>query len=308
MEKHDVVIIGGGIAALSSARYFELAGIDYIVIAKVLGGNLFSAPWILNFPTYDKIEGSVLATKMVEQTNPDKIVFDNVVKYYNHTCFCESGEEYYGKAIVIATGSNPVRLPFESPCIEYCALCEGWKHKDHNILVLGSGESAISTALYLSNIAKTVTIVLRHDTFKASEYSQNIIKSKDNIYVMKNKTIESIEVTPNDKYVFNFKSKNDKGEETTVQIFADGVFPCLGSVPATTFLKDSDVFLDDNGYIIHGNESIVPTRMKKYYTGTSEWGTFAAGDCLKNTYKQFSIAAGNGVTCALDVIDYLKGI
>lgn len=308
MEKHDVVIIGGGVASLSASRYLELAGIDYIVIAKVLGGNMFSAPLIMNFPTYDKIEGSVLATKMVEQTNPDKIVFDTVTKYYNHTCFCESGEEYYGKAIIVATGSNPVRLPFEAPCIEYCCLCEGYKYRDKNVLVLGSGESAISTALYLSNIAKTVTIILRHDSFKASEYSQNIITSKDNIYVMKNKTLESIEVTPNNKYVFNFKSKNDKGEETVVQIFADGVFPCLGASPATDFLKDSDVFLDNSGYIIHGNENIVPLRMQKYYTGTSEWGVFAAGDCLKDTYKQFIIASSSGVTSALDVIDYLKGL
>jgi thioredoxin reductase len=125
---------------------------------------------------------------------------------------------------------------------------------------------------------------------------------------MKNKTLESIDVTSNDKYVFNFKSKNDKGEDTVVQIFADGVFPCLGSVPVTDFLKDSDVFLDAKGYIIHGNESIVPTRMQKYYTGTSEWGVFVAGDTMAGVYHQFAIAGGNGVTCALDVLDYLKGL
>lgn len=300
MIKHDVVIIGGGVASLSASRYFELAGIDYVIISKLLGGNLFSAPLIMNFPTYDKIEGSVLATKMVEQTNPDNIVFNTVVKYNNHTCFCEDGEEYYGKAIIIATGSNPVRLPFESPCIEYCALCEGYKYRDKNVLVLGSGESAISTALYLSNIAKTVTIVLRHYSFKASEYSQSIIRSKDNIYVTKNKSLESIDVTSNDKYVFNFNSTNDKGEDTVVQIFADGVFPCLGSTPATSFLVGSDVLLDENGFILHGTS--------KYYTQTTESNCFVAGDCAQNTYKQFAVAAGNGVTCALDVIDYLKGL
>ena len=315
MKSHDVIIIGGGIAGLTCAKYLELANVDYIIISKLLGGNLFNATTIYNFPTYDTVEGSLLATKMVENTNIDRIEFDTVQKLlinYDpieknryHLVIGESGEEYEGKVIVIATGSNPVRLNIDAPenCVNYCVICDGYKYKDKTVLVLGSGESAAQAALYLSSICTNVFIAFRRETMKVCAYTKELLKKKENIGLLSGKTLDSITEFNDGKFGFVFSSSHG---ENDCSIYADGCFVCWGSKPATDFLKDT-LLCDKNGYVMHGLDSVIMNSMNKYYTGTVEHGVFVCGDVMTNVYHQLSIAAGNGATCALDVIKYLEG-
>lgn len=297
MEKHSVVIVGGGPSALMCARYLELANIDYKILTPMLGGNLFSATTILNFPTYKEIEGSILATEMVENTNIEKVEFEKVVKYKDGVVTCESGKEYEGKAIIIATGSNPVKLNIDVPCIHYCCICDSHLYRDKDVVVLGGGESAAQTAIYLSNICNSVDIVFRKDEMKVCAKSKELLNKKGNIHLHSGMVIDDI-IPYHSRYAFTFSKSRGESDSS---IITDGCFVCWGYRPATEFLIGSDVVLDENGYIVHGDGVIKP------YTETSEYGTFAAGDCLQGVYHQLSIAAGNGATCALDVIKYLEG-
>lgn len=302
IKEHDVVIVGGGIAGLTCAKYLDLANIDYVILSKLLGGNLFNATTIYNFPTYNKIEGSILATQMVENTNKDKIEFDEVIKYKDRVVTCISGDKYEGKAIVLALGSNPVKLNIDAPedAVFYCSICDGYKFKNRDVIVLGGSESAVQTALYLSAICKSVTIAFRKHELKTTEYSKRLITLKDNIFLMRDREIKSIKKL-NSSFAFTFNNTGEIENNTTTTVIADGCFVCFGNKPATELLIGSDVVLDENGYIVHGDGVVKP------YTETSEYGAFAAGDCLQGVYHQLSIAAGNGATCALDVIKYLEG-
>ena len=299
MKEHDVVIIGGGAAGLTCAKYLDLANIDYVILSKLLGGNLFNATTIYNFPTYKEIEGSILATEMVENTNIEKVEFEKVVKYKDGVVTCDSGEEYEGKAIIIATGSNPVKLNIDVPenCVNYCVICDGYKYKNKDVIILGGSESAAQAALYLSSICNRVYVVYRKDEMKVCDYTKKLMLKKDNIECYSGKVLDDITPIENNKFNFVFSSNHG---ETDFRLIADGCFVCWGNKPATEFLIGSGVVLDENGYIVHGDGVVKP------YTETSECGTFAAGDCLQGVYHQLSIAAGNGATCALDVINYLK--
>ena len=316
MKNHDVIIIGGGIAGLTCAKYLELANIDYIIISKLLGGNLFNATTIYNFPTYDTVEGSLLATKMVESTNTDRIEFDTVQKLlinYDpieknryHLVVGESGEKYEGKVIVIATGSNPVRLNIDAPenCVNYCVICDGYKYKNKDVVVLGGSESAAQASLYLSSICNRVYVVYRKDEMKVCDYTKKLMLKKDNIIFCSGKVLDAI--TPTKDGAFNFVFSNSHGEYD-FSLIAEGCFVCWGNKPATDFLDWKDYICDRDGYIPHGRESLLMNSMNEYYTGTSQQGIFVCGDVMKNVYHQLSIAAGNGATCALDVIKYLEG-
>lgn len=320
MKSHDVIIIGGGIAGLTCAKYLELANIDYIIVSKILGGNLFNATTIYNFPTYDTVEGSLLATKMVDSMDLTKVEFDNiegigrVYAYPNcytnadymtkpfkyHKVFGESGKDYTAKAIVLATGSNPVRLNIGAPenCVHYCAICDAYKYRDRRVVVLGGSESAAQAALYLSPICDKVYIVYRKDEMKVCDYTKKLLSKKQNIECYSGKVLDAITPTENSKYNFVFSSNHG---ETDFRLIADGCFVCWGNKPATDFLRESEVELDDNGFIVHADGIHRP------FTETTEPGIYVCGDCMQGAYHQLSIAAGNGATCALDVIKYLEG-
>ena len=299
MEKHDVIIIGGGPAALMCARYLKLANIDYKLITSILGGALFQATNVFNFPTHKQIEGSLIATEMVEATDIDCVEFDEVVNYKNHIVTCKSGAEFFGKAIVIASGSNPIKLSIGSdlPCIHYCVLCDSYLYRDKTVVVLGGGESAVQSAIFLSSICNDVYVVFRKDDMKICSYSRELLKKKGNIYLYSGKVLDDITSTYSNKYNFIFSSNHG---EPDFSLIVDGCFVCYGSTPATTFLKNSDIQLNEKGYVLHGFEN-------KPYTATTEDGCFVAGDCMANIYRQIVISIGNGATCALDVIKYLEG-
>lgn len=306
MIKHDVLILGGGIASLTAAKYLQQMGIDYKIICKILGGNLFSITNIYNFPSYEMILGSELATKMVEQTDGDRIDFNTVTKYKDHVVTCEDGTEYYGKAIILATGTDPIKLDIETPdnSTFYCVICDGYRMKNKDCVVLGGSESAVQASLFLYNICKSVTIACRKPEMKISEHSKRLLKSKDNIFIMPNREIKSIEpVGDRFSFVFNNVGKTESNDTTTV--IADGCFVTFGSKPVTDFLKDSLVYIDEKGYVLHGSNNYVNETMSKYSTGTTEDGVFVAGD-VSGEYRQLVVASASGCSAALDVIDYLK--
>jgi len=290
MQKYKAVIIGSGIAGMTAAIYLKRGGIDPVIIENnAPGGTLNYIPEIENYPGYDSIPGPDLAMniytqvtklgieyifKNIKEINLDKKIIDNEIKY-----------EY----LIIATGRKHRLLNLENEekllgrGISTCALCDGGFYKNKDVIVVGGSSSALTEALYLSNICKKVTIILRKDKFTGENYLiEKVLKTK-NIKVINNSNITS------------YNTKEDKLVSVTInnkkKIKTDGVFLAIGSIP------NSELFdLDkENGYIITND---------KYET--SEKNIFAIGDVIKKDHYQLINASNEGMIASLEIINREK--
>ncbi len=307
---YEVLILGGGPAGLTAAIYTARAEIDTLVIAgSPPGGQLMLTTDVENFPGFKNgILGPELITNMraqVERFGADLVV-DNVVGIsecsddsadYKFCVRTESGAEYFGKAVIVATGASAKWLNLESEQrlrgkgVSACATCDGFFFKDKVVAVVGGGDAAMEEATYLTKFARKVFVLVRgaEGAMKASKIMQTRAKNNPKIEFMFN--IEVKEVL-GENVVRGLKLLNNKtGEEQTLAV--DGLFVAIGHQPNTGFLEGL-VELDELGY----------ARAKDNIWSNVE-GLFIAGDVYDRRYRQAITAAGYGCMAALDVERYL---
>lgn len=284
---YDIIIIGAGIAGLTSAIYASRANKKVLVIEKQnYGGRIVSAPHVKNYPGFMDISGVDLATNLYEQA----ISFGTELLFETVRGIIDGGikkvvtdkNTYECKSIIIATGLERKSLGITGEKelvgkgISYCASCDGNFYKDKIVAVVGGGKSAIEDALYLSNIASKVYLIARSDIVE--------LINKDNIEVFTNTTVDKI-------------NSNDKLDSITLSngstINIDGLFISVGFESSNEEF-DSVIEQDDNGYIIANN------------THTNIDGVFAAGDCIKKDLRQLVTAASDGAIAATEAIKYLE--
>lgn len=290
MEKYKVVIIGSGIAGMTSSIYLKRGGIEPLIIENsVPGGTLNIIPSIENYPGYEKVSGPDLAINMYNQVNDLKIpILSRNIKEIdleNKIIDNEISFDY----LIIATGRRHRLLNLEGEDkllgrgVSTCALCDGNFYKDKEVVVVGGGNSALTESLYLSNICKKVTIIYRKDKFNCEDYLINKVLNTKNIKVIYNAN------------VINYNTKN--GILTSVlldnkkKVKTSGVFLSIGSTPNSEMF-DVD---KDNGYIITSNN---------YETNISN--VYAIGDVIKKDYYQLINASYEGMIAALDIINKEK--
>lgn len=177
MTKH-VIIVGSGPAGLTAAVYCATAGFKTTVITgKDLGGNIAKTNSIINWPSMEEISGADLADNMVSQCEKLGVnfVFDIMTYYNSDTVFLESAGAIFFDALILALGTEPKRLTNLSDKVKvhYCATCDGFLYKDKHVAVIGGGDSAITQAIYLANMCKTVTVFTR----SGLKAKQHLIKS-----------------------------------------------------------------------------------------------------------------------------------
>lgn len=286
MEKYKVVIIGSGIAGMTSSIYLKRSGIEPLIIENsVPGGTLNIIPSIENYPGYENVSGPDLAINMYNQVNNLKIpILSRNIKEIdleNKIIDNEISFDY----LIIATGRRHRLLNLEGEDkllgrgVSTCALCDGNFYKDKEVLVVGGGNSALTESLYLSNICKKVTIIYRKDKFNCEDYLINKVLNTKNIKVIYNAN------------VINYNTKN--GILTSVlldnkkKVKTSGVFLSVGSTPNSEMF-DVDKY---NGYIITSNN---------YETNISN--VYAIGDVIKKDYYQLINASYEGMMVALDII------
>ena len=290
MEKYKVVIIGSGIAGMTSSIYLKRGGIEPLIIENsVPGGSLNIIPSIENYPGYEKISGPDLAINMYNQVNDLKIpILSRNIKEIdleNKIIDNEISFDY----LIIATGRRHRLLNLEGEDkllgkgVSTCALCDGNFYKDKEVVVVGGGNSALTESLYLSNICKKVTIIYRKDKFNCEDYLINKVLNTKNIKVIYN--VNVIGYNTKDGILTSVLLDNKKKVKTS------GVFLSIGSTP------NSDIFnVDkDNGYIITSNN---------YETNISN--VYAIGDVIKKDYYQLINASYEGMMAALDIINKEK--
>lgn len=300
-ETHDLVIVGAGPAGISAAIYAARYKVDFILVGRMPGGNMAESYDIENYPGLDfVIPGHDLANRMVKQLQRfgHEIKMDDIQaieKIKGGFHLIGNNTEYVAKKILLTLGMerNKLNVPgeheLEGKGVAYCATCDGYFYKDRVVAVIGGGDSAVTAALYLSDIAKKVYLIVRKPELRAEPTWQEKVK--------KNKRIE---------IVFEANLKEIKGVESVESILldkkdreipVDGVFIEIGQTPYIFLVKRLGVKTNDKDFIVvKGNQR------------TNIRGIWAAGDVTTNSngLKQIVTASAEGAVAAVDIFTELK--
>lgn len=288
---YDLIIVGSGPAGLSAAIYAQRAMKNTLVIeaSGISGGQVLSTYEVDNYPGLPGISGLDLGTKMKEHADKLGAVFTeaevnsitpegDAVKVR-----CDDGE-YLTKGVILATGATHSHLNVpgeEELCgmgVSYCATCDGAFFAGKTVAVVGGGDVAVEDAIFLSRACSKVYLIHRRDELRATKVLQDVMFKTDNIEVIWNTTVESIN---GDDSVQSVTLKNKISNETS-NLWLDGVFVAVGITPASAkFIPE--VAADENGYIIAGEDC-----------RTNIPFVYAAGDVRKKPLRQIITAAADG--------------
>jgi len=304
MENWDIIIIGGGSAGLSAGVYAVRSGLKTLILdEKLPGGTIADASKVVNYPGFDEISGGELAEKMTSHTRKVGAIIhelepvnelglqgeEKTVKTSNST--------YKTKAVIYSTGSHYREIgvkgekEFRGRGVSYCGICDGPFFKNKRVLVVGGGNTACITTLYLSGLASQVIVTHRRQAFRAEESLVSDISTKNNVTVMWN--TEVIEIK-GDKQV-RAVSLLDNLTGKTSEMAVDAVFVQIGEAPNSQLAKGAGVETDEQGYIK------VDIRQR-----TNLSGVFAAGDVTDQPIKQVGTAVGQGITAALEAYSFIR--
>ncbi|MFN0317684.1 MAG: thioredoxin-disulfide reductase [Burkholderiales bacterium] len=312
-EKHArLLILGSGPAGYSAAVYAARANLQPVLITGMAqGGQLMTTTDVDNWPAdADGVQGPELMERFLKhaQRFDTEIVFDHI-----HTAklgqkpLTLTGDQatYTCDALIIATGASakylglPSEEKFMGKGVSACATCDGFFYRGQDVAVIGGGNTAVEEALYLANIAKTVTVVHRRDKFRAEKIMIDRLMEKSrngNVRIEWNHTLG--EVLGDKTGVTGVRIKNAQTGATQDRSL-QGVFIAIGHTPNTQLFEGQ---LDmEGGYIV------TQCGRAGNFTATSIPGVFAAGDVQDHIYRQAVTSAGTGCMAALDAERYLDG-
>lgn len=294
----ESVIIGAGVSGMTAAIYLKRAGINFLILEQNYpGGQLNRANTITNYPGILSIDGPSLVMNIVNQLKELNIDIQyekvlSIIDKKDYKIVKTTKKEYKTKTILLATGRIPNELGLENEKsfigrgLSWCASCDGNFYKDENVAVIGGGNTAISDALYLSNIAKKVYIINRSENFRADKTLIEKAKKIDNIEFILNSNV--VELIENQDKLSSIKL--DTGKELLIS----GLFEAIGSKPSIDYLKEIDIDTE-NGYIIVKNDM-----------QTSVEGIYASGDSVYKDLYQIVTATSEGAKAASSIIKYLQ--
>ncbi|NLO08901.1 MAG: thioredoxin-disulfide reductase [Clostridiales bacterium] len=301
---YDVIIIGSGPAGLSAAIYAQRAELTNLVIEKtgISGGQIINTYEVDNYPGTPGISGFDLSTKFREHCDKLGTTFitgevvefklENDIKVIT----LDDGTRYEARTVIIASGGRPRHLEvpgedkFSGLGLSYCATCDGAFFKNKTVAVVGGGDVAVEDAIFLSRISDKVYVIHRRDEFRAIKSSVNKLLANDNVTVLWDSVVESINGR---ETVETLDIKNVKtGESTNLEV--SGIFIAVGYIPNSQIYKNI-VATDDHGYIIAGEN-----------TETNVPGIFAAGDIRTKDLRQIITAASDGANAITAVERYMN--
>lgn len=308
---HDLVMIGAGPAALSAALYTSREDIGTVLFEKgAIGGLAAVTEWVDNYPGFAKgVAGLELSDQMRQQAERfgAKIELGEVIKIHDEgelkRLETTSGD-IYAKAILIATGSDykkvgvPGEQEYYARGVHYCATCDGAFYRDKKLVVVGGGNSAAQESLFLLRFASHIDMLVR-STLKASDVLvKELEEHKDKITIHLGVTTDEIVGNPPDgggkvTKVIGTDTKTGK----KVEFPTDGVFVFVGLKPNTDFIKETEIELDERGFIKTDEHLMTKIR-----------GVFAAGDVRSGATLQIASASGEGATAALMIREYLDAM
>ncbi len=306
-----VLIIGSGPAGYSAAVYAARANLNPVLVTGVeQGGQLMTTTDVENWPGDPMgVQGPELMQRLLQHAERfnTEIIFDHIhTTHLNERPFRLQGDAgtYTCDALIIATGASaqylglPSEESFMGKGVSACATCDGFFYKNQDVAVVGGGNTAVEEALYLSNIAKKVTVVHRRDKFRAEPILIDRLMAKvaeGKVEIKWNHTLDEVTGDASGVTGINIKSTVD-GKVTPVSVH--GLFIAIGHKP-NTGIFDGQLEMK-NGYIV------TKSGIEGMATMTSVEGVFAAGDVQDHVYRQAITSAGTGCMAALDAQRYLE--
>lgn len=300
-----LVVIGAGPSALAAAVYTAREDIETTLIEKnVIGGLAAITDWVDNYPGFaDGVEGLKLAEQLQAQAERfgAKIEFGEVTAIRDEDKYkvaVVDGKDIKARALLIATGSDykkigvPGEAEYYGRGVHYCATCDGAFYRDKKLVVVGGGNSAVQEALFLTRFTTHIDLLVR-STVKASEVLQHDLEKavqEGKIAVHLHTSTDEI-VGENSKVTKVIGTKDGKKTE----FLTDGVFVFVGLLPNTQFLQNSNVKLNEQGFI-----------ETDQHLQTSVPGVFCSGDVRSGATMQIASAVGEGATAALNIREYLE--
>ena len=309
-HRTKMLIIGSGPAGYSAAIYGARAMMEPIVVQGLQpGGQLTITTDVENYPGFrDVVQGPWLMEEMKAQAEHvgTRMMWDTIVDVdlANGSPFRavgDSGDEYIGDVLVIATGAQAkwLGVPGEQELggkgVSACATCDGFFYRGKKVAVIGGGNTAVEEALYLTNHSDDVTLIHRRDELRAERILQDRLFKSPKIKVLWNKTVERFEAGENGALAQLALRDTETGQDSSFA--CDGAFVAIGHAPSTELFKGK-LEMDEGGYIT----------VEKGTPKTAIPGVFAAGDVMDHTYRQAVTAAGTGCMAALDAERFLNGL
>jgi thioredoxin reductase (NADPH) len=306
-EFYDLIIVGGGPTALTTAIYAARDGYDVLVIERSgLGGQAGITERLDNYPGFPEgVTGAEFAERIIGQAKRfgvELLSAQNVVRVGNdgdaHFVETESGNKYRGNAVLIATGSTYKRLgipgedDFIGSGVHFCATCDGPFYKEREVAVIGGGNSAVEEAAFLTRFSPKVTILVRGSELNANKLAADKALNSPEIEVLFHRQV--VEFKGQNNRLDTIVVKNTNSGETE-ELHPAGVFVFIGLSPNSRKFKDI-AKVDAQGFIMTGID---------FQTSTE--GIFAAGDVRAGSTKQLVSAAGEGAAAALAIREHLRG-
>ncbi|MFD9630719.1 thioredoxin-disulfide reductase [Streptomyces violascens] len=307
-DVRNVIIIGSGPAGYTAALYTARASLKPLVFegAVTAGGALMNTTEVENFPGFqDGIMGPELMDNMRGQAErfgaelvPDDVVAVDLTGEIK-TVTDTAGTVHRAKAVIVTTGSQHRKLGLANEDklsgrgVSWCATCDGFFFKDQDIAVVGGGDTAMEEATFLSRFAKSVTIIHRRDSLRASKAMQERAFADEKIKFAWDSEVAEIH---GDQKLSGLTLRNTKTGATS-ELPVTGLFIAVGHDPRTELFK-GQLDLDDEGYL----------KVDAPSTRTNLTGVFGAGDVVDHTYRQAITAAGTGCSAALDAERFLAAL
>ena len=312
-QHHSLIILGSGPAGYSAAVYAARANLRPVIITGMAqGGQLMTTTEVDNYPAFaDGIQGPELMEHFLKHAERfgTEIVFDQI-----HTAdlqnrpFTLKGDmgEYTCDALIVATGASakylglPSEEQFAGRGVSACATCDGFFYKGQDVAVVGGGNTAVEEALYLANIAKTVTLIHRRDTFRAEKIMvEKLMKRVEEGKIVLKTNAQVDEILGNDAGVTGVRLRANDGQLSEIAV--NGVFIAIGHQPNTALFK-GQLDMDNTGYLMTrgGNDGNVGA--------TNIEGVWAAGDVKDHVYRQAITSAASGCQAALDAERWLDSL
>ena len=301
---HQSIVIGSGPSGYTAAIYLARAGLKPVAFegAVTAGGALMNTTDVENFPGFpDGVMGPDLMDKLRAQAERFGTTFvtDDVTSVdltSSPKVVMVGDETYLAETVVLAMGSSyrelgvPGEKELSGHGVSWCATCDGFFFREQDIVVVGGGDSALEEATFLTRFARSVTLVHRRDTLRASKIMQERAFANDKISYRWNSEV----VSANGATHLEGLTLRDTLTGELSELPATGLFIAVGHDPRSELVK-GQVELDDEGYVITDGKS----------TRTNLDGVFACGDLVDHTYRQAITAAGTGCQAALDAEKWL---